>query len=413
MSSIVRDARKRIKEVRQKDVEVLVLKDGKPVPNAKVAFRMKKHQFLFGAHCYNYGKYPTEAENERYTELFTDLLNYTFAPFHWGGYEPERHVYNEPYVGNLVRWSNKHEIKIKLHALIWHEVCPKWLKFDDDVGEIYRDRISRLMIEYADQFDFFDLVNETVVNYRFDNPVSRWIDKMGPINVMKWASGIVRSFKPDAKLIYGEWNVHIDAYTDLLREMRDADVDIDYLGVQSHMHSYRWTFEEVLSATNRAAAFGWPLQFPELSICSGKPARPIRFTAGAKNEWVTNEGDFESQAEYAEDLYTVLFSHPAVEALSWFDFADGYWLNAPSGLVSKTLDKKPVYNTLHNLIKKEWFSNEDEVTGSEGWCRSRLFTGNYDITIDVNGETTTVNEDILRESFYSGWGEPGRIVIKL
>ena len=54
MSEIIRDAQRRIKQVRQKDVELVVLKDDKPVENAGVSFRMKNHQFLFGAVCYKY-----------------------------------------------------------------------------------------------------------------------------------------------------------------------------------------------------------------------------------------------------------------------------------------------------------------------------------------------------------------------
>ena len=55
MSEIIRDAQRRIKQVRQKDVELVVLKDDKPVENAGISFRMKNHQFLFDAVCYKYG----------------------------------------------------------------------------------------------------------------------------------------------------------------------------------------------------------------------------------------------------------------------------------------------------------------------------------------------------------------------
>lgn len=412
MGEIIRDAKRRIKQVRQTDAELLVLKDGRPAENAGVSFRMKNHQFLFGAVCYAYGTFKTREMNELFSEEFANIFNYTMIPYHWSWYEPKYHQYNEPYCSNLIKWSQSKNIKRKLHALIWHECCPDWLTDDDDIKERYRERISHLMVNYGDDFDFIDLANETTVNDRFDNPVSRWVKKFGPMNMLKFGTELVRSFKPDARLIYGDWNVHADAYYDFLREMRENDIDIDFIGIQSHQHVDRWSPEETMRIMDRAAEFGWPIHFPENSICSGKPIGKTNYAAGAHNQWSESEEDLYSQAEFARDFYTLVFSHPAVEALSWFDFVDHRWLGAPAGIVTDDLRIKPVYRALYDLIHHEWHSDADLVTNSDGVCRTRLFFGNYDITVDINGEKTTVNRDILRRSFYSGGGEPRRLVIK-
>lgn len=413
MSDILHQAQQRIKQIRQKDVELLVLKNGEPVEDAGVSFRMKNHQFLFGAVCYNYGKYPTQEMNDLFSDEFTHLLNYTMVPFHWGHFEPQHHVYNEPYTSNLIKWAHKHHLKSKLHAVIWHEICPDWLTFDDDITQRYIDRISHLMINYADSFDFIDVANETTVNDRFDNPVSRWVKKIGPINMMKFGTEFVRSYQPHARLVYGDWNVHVEAYYDFLRDMRENDIKIDYLGVQSHMHRDLWSVEETFRVMDRAAAFGWPLHFPEISICSGKPVGETDYSGRTVNQWLETEDDLYRQAELARDFYTLVFSHPATEVLSWFDFIDHRWLGAPAGLVTADLKIKPVYRTLFDLIHREWHSDADLSTGSSGLCKTRLFCGNYDITVDIQGEKTTVNRDVVRESFYAGGGEPRRLVIKL
>jgi hypothetical protein len=47
------------------------------------------------------------------------------------------------------------------------------------------------MQNYGNDFDFFDLANETTVNNRFDNPVSRWVERISPINMMKFAAKLV------------------------------------------------------------------------------------------------------------------------------------------------------------------------------------------------------------------------------
>ena len=413
MSAVIENAKRRIKQVRQRDVELKVLKDGKPVENARVSFKMKNHQFLFGAVCYKYGTFETPEQNEKFTRLFTKLFNYTMVPYHWNWYEPKKGEYAEPYTGNLIKWAEKHHLKKKLHALIWHELCPEWVESEKSVKQCFFDRISHLMENYGSSFEFMDVVNETTVYDRFDNPVSRWIREYGEINVMKFGTELVRSYFPDTKLLYGEWNVREDKYYKLLDEMREKDVDIDILGVQSHMHSKRWEFDEASELLDKIAAYKWPLHFPECSICSGWPAHEIKFAAGAYNEWIEKEEDLYSQAEYAKDFYTLIFSHPAVEALSWFDFTEHRWLWAPAGVVDDNLDPKPVYHALYDLIHKEWHSNAECTTGTAGICKTRLFCGTYDIIVESDGKRKVLSADILRPSFYEGGGEPRRLAVHI
>jgi len=144
MSQLILEAKQRIRQVRMKDVEVLVTHNGKTVPNAAVSLRMKNHQFLFGAVSYAHGTFQHPGKEERFTELFTKLFNYTMVPYHWSWYEPRRGEYKEPYTGNLVRWAAENGLKKKLHALIWHELCPDWVT-DENVEEEYIRRIDHLM----------------------------------------------------------------------------------------------------------------------------------------------------------------------------------------------------------------------------------------------------------------------------
>lgn len=403
MSEYIYEARKRIRQIRMTDVEITVLKDGKPVENAAVSLRMKDHQFLFGAVCYAHGKLGHPGREERFTREFTKLMNYTMVPYHWQWYEPERGVYAEPYTGNLVRWATEQGLKKKLHALIWHELCPDWVT-DENVEAEYIRRIDHLMAVYGNDFDFFNLANETTVNDRFDNPVSRWVRRKGPVEMMKFGSRLVRQWKPDAKLLYGDWNVHGEEYFDFLRTLRENDVDIDIIGMQSHQHRDLWTQEETLRVMDRAAEFGWPIHFPECSVCSGKPIGEMNYGAGAVNRFSETEEDLYWQADFTRDFYTLVFSHPAVEALSWFDFTDHRWLNAPAGLVDDDLNPKPVYAALDDLINRQWHTDADLTTSTAGICGTRLFFGTYEITVEAAGVRKTVCRDIRRPSFYEGGG---------
>ena len=411
MSRLIQEARERIVQVRQQEVRFLVTREGKPVEGAVVQVRMKAHDYLFGAVCYQYGTYDSPRMNQRFTRLFTRLFNYTMVPYHWSWYEPERGVYREPYTSNLIRWADRQGLKKKLHALIWQDLIPGWISYQDDIKGLYEERITRLMEQHGDDFDFVDVVNEITVYDRYigtpnDTPVAHWIRDFGQVNTVQFGTRLVRAIKPDAKLIYGDFNVRTDAYYDFLRQLRDADADIDLLGIQSHMHRDRWSMEETLAIMDRAAAFGWPLHFPECSILSGVPVGEINYQSDTENVWTDTEEGRHSQAEYARDFYTLVFSHPATEALSWFDFTDRRWLNAPSGVVTEDLQEKPVYDALDRLINEEWRTDAALCTNAQGLCGGRLFFGKYEVTVLYEGQEQRFQKELRRPSFYAGGGAP-------
>jgi hypothetical protein len=60
--------------------------------------------------------------------------------------------------------------------------------------------------------------------------------------------------------------------------------------------------------------------------------------------------DEELQAEWAEGLYTLAYSRPAVQAISWYDFVDPHSYIKNGGLLrSPAGDPKPVFDRLKRL----------------------------------------------------------------
>jgi hypothetical protein len=76
----------------------------------------------------------------------------------------------------------------------------------------------------------------------------------------------------------------------------------------------------------------------------------------------------------------MLFSHPAVEAITWWDFSDYQaWQQAPAGLVRKDMSPKPAYDELKKLIKGRWWTTAEVATGDDGAVTTRGFLGDYRI----------------------------------
>ena len=75
-----------------------------------------------------------------------------------------------------------------------------------------------------------------------------------------------------------------------------------------------------------------------------------------------------------------VFDHPLVEAFTIWDFADGAWLGAPSGVIRKDNSKKPSYEMLSSLIHKEWHTSADVMTDENGYAEFDGFMGQYTVT---------------------------------
>ena len=77
-------------------------------------------------------------------------------------------------------------------------------------------------------------------------------------------------------------------------------------------------------------------------------------------------------------MYSQLYAHPSVEAITWWDMQDGNWLNAPSGLIRRDFSEKPAYKKLKELINKEWgFQKQDIITDSQGILKIHGPEGEY------------------------------------
>jgi hypothetical protein len=65
-----------------------------------------------------------------------------------------------------------------------------------------------------------------------------------------------------------------------------------------------------------------------------------------------------------------------LDHIGW-DFTDGMWLGAPSGLLAKDNREKPAYKTLEKLIHGEWHTSCELRTDENGCAEAAGFKGWY------------------------------------
>jgi len=106
------------------------------------------------------------------------------------------------------------------------------------------------------------------------------------------------------------------------------------------------------------------------------------------DEWPTTPEGEARQAQEVVQHYKTIFSHPAVEAITWWELPDGGWLKAPSGLVRRDCSSKPAYEALFNLVKGEWWLAPTKMmTDSEGKLQFNGFLGEYTLSWAGNKAT--------------------------
>ena len=93
----------------------------------------------------------------------------------------------------------------------------------------------------------------------------------------------------------------------------------------------------------------------------------------------------------------LLFSLPdfilKVEAVTGWDFADGAWLHAPSGLIREDNTEKPAYYGLLDLIRNQWTSQGTLQTDENGMALLEGFRGQYKLTVGGAEAAVTLAKD--------------------
>lgn len=385
----------RIRQCRTAEATLTVTDEaGTPLVNAELTVYQTKHKFLFGCNIYKWDDLDDAALQQAYCRRFADVFNYATLPFYWGSYERVRGQPQEERLKAVAKWCLENDIVPKGHPLVWHEVPARWLADAEvpKIQEVQLARIQREMDAFRGLIDVWDVVNEAIVMpEKTETPIGRWCEQIGPRKVVELSFAQARQASPKATLLLNDFRNGPD-FVKLLQESLQAGVSIDAIGLQSHMHWDYWGDRELWDICERFAPLGNPLHWTETTILSGpkKNWPGYDFRPG----WNTTPELEQTQAENVARFYRVLFSHPAVAAITWWDLSDeGAWLGAPSGLLRKDMSPKPAYETLRKLIKEQWWTGRQTLkTDAVGQVTFRGYLGDYEAVLHGGAGTFTLDK---------------------
>jgi endo-1,4-beta-xylanase len=396
---------------RRTDARVVVRgADGRPLPDTELSISQVRHAVGFGSTA------PHSADVDHVTREWLELFDTaTLARFYWGRYEPEPGRTDRDGVLAVARMLAEHGVRLKGHPLVWHTVKAPWLDPLPlvEVERAIRHRVRREVTDFAGLVDVWDVVNEAVIMPRFTNEpdgvpnaVSRLCADVGRVQMVRMAVEEARAAGTRPTLHLNDFDLGPE-YERLIADLLDAGVEVDGIGLQSHMHK-GFRGEAYLQDVNeRFARFGLPLHWTETTLLSGDPVLPhIEDLQDVdRPDWPSTPEGEARQADELERHYRTLVEHPAVASITYWGFADGaMWLGAPGGLLRADGSRKPGYETLHGLIRGEWwlsattrrtdehggiavdaFAGEFEVSGAAGTGRVSLAAGPVQAEVRLDG----------------------------
>ncbi len=390
-------------------------KNGVPLTGREIRLAHQVHDFDFGCNFFMYQQYETGEENRRYEEKWAKLFNTAVVPFYWEGTEPEEgylryaadapnDVYRRPPAGAVVGWAKANGKRLKGHPLFWHEFIARWLPEDwETLYPLIEKRFAEISSLFGGDVPVFDCVNEParVWNVHREHPDDGWKHLLPPDDYVKTVFDLGKRYFPHNKLILNEavgaaiaeFHGRYSAYYLNIKDLLSRGTPIDFIGFQCHTDNSP-SCRNVYDATrlyeifDTYADFGLPMVLSEISV-------PSVF-GGVKNE--------EFQAEAAEMLYSVCFSHKHMNGIFWWNLPDDGVLctkrtapgeNLPStGLIDGDYNEKAAYRTLDRLINHEWRTDVTLVTDRDGRVTFDGFNGTYgalcaggEATVHLSGET--------------------------
>jgi endo-1,4-beta-xylanase len=386
---LLEQARQRIMNIRRGN---FTLDFGVANAGESIEIRQLSHAFLFGADAFFYNTTGNSSLDAACARLFSRLFNYATIPVYMKGYneflDKAYMASRTLYLQGIVSYLHSFNASVKCHPVIWQTMgqIPDQVNKSANVTAADRTAFSLQHIQNVLQnftnVDIFDLVNEMthVPNYL-----------LGTTGVETWENALAkaRSVRSNCTFIANDFNTI--APGDASTSNNDAGRFYDFvkyvvadgyapgaLGFQGHEWMSSWLpLQDIIDTFDAFGTFHIPIHVTEFDPGSKR-------YYGGTNSIRRGPMTEASQAELATDVYTVLFSHPAVSAITWWSFLEDPWWHPELGdyIVARTGHVLQVYDALYDLFHVQWNSTGTYRLDTEGKLRFTGFYGNYTAKMD-------------------------------
>lgn len=279
-----------------------------------------------------------------------------------GSVQPQEGQWNFKNADAIADFCREHGIKLRGHCLVWHNQVGRWMFQDKDADgkniqaskeklyERMKTHITTVMQRYSDIVYCWDVVNEAVSD-EGDDPLrpSQWKAIAGGDEFIRKAFEFAHEADPDALLFYNDYNAAVPAKRDkiynMVKEMKEAGVPIDGIGMQGHFSIYDPSLENIEAAIEKYSEIVDHIQITELDIRFNKESGGS-LTMNRQGEEVTAEKQKMFDDKYT-GLFEVLRRHAdVIDVVTFWNVSDrDTWLGTSNYplLFDKDSDPKETY----------------------------------------------------------------------
>lgn len=396
---------------------------GNPVPGAKVKASLRRHAFDFGANLFLLDEFPSAEQNAEYRRAFAQVCNLATLPFYWRDLEPvqgqprfakdSKKIYRRPAPDLCLEYCEEKGIKPKAHCLNYQSFTPDWAKGGIAYEkEMLMRRFRELAERYAGRIPDWEVTNETF--WEWDPMQSGTSGNFyRQPDLVEWSFRAADHFFPGNRLIINEeqrwvwandgYHGNRSAYFMQIQRALAAGARIDAIGFQAHQ------FWDKKDAPARVREYYSPRRMFAVLDTYAQLGRKLQVTEMTIPSYSWDAADEEVQAEELHCLYGILFSHPAVEGVIYWNLVDGFTYGKQGdmtdgenvfhgGLLRKDFTPKKAYLALDELVHRTWHTEAEFDVGNGGEAAFRGFYGTYDLEITVGGRARRVERAFLPEA---------------
>lgn len=296
---------------------------------------------------------PDLLKNAQYAETFAAQYNYLTPEnrMKWSFIHPTRERYDFSGGDTLVEFAEQHGMKVRGHALVWHNQNPDWLLSQkwskEELSAILQDHIQHVVGHYKGRIFAWDVVNEALDGSNLRSTI--WQQTLGEEYIER-AFRLAHEADPDAKLYLNDYgvedvNLKSTAMYNLVKTLLEKGVPIHGVGLQFHLElGQPLDYASVFANISRFAELGLDVDITELDV-------------RIRGE-VTDDKLFQ-QAEVYAKLMQILLAIPKARTYVMWGFTDahswvpGFFANTGAALVfDAQYHPKPAYYRLQEALEK-------------------------------------------------------------
>lgn len=243
----------------------------------------------------------------------------------------------------IVAFAQANGMRVKGHALIWHEAVPAWVGGlpPQELRIAFETHIRTVAEHYRGRVAAWDVVNEAIADDGTGLRNTMFRQKLGDGYIAE-AFRLARQADPRALLFYNDYggeglNAKSNRIYDLVQELRAQGVPIDGVGLQMHITATNPPSPaEVAANMRRLASLGLLVNISEMDV-------RVRNAPG------TAQSKLDLQKSVYHSLVAACVAEPRCDAVTFWGFTDAHsWIDGRFGaddplLFDDNYAAKPAY----------------------------------------------------------------------